>query len=56
LELAQAASPSLPAVIQVLVIPAASDESETVTMPPASTAEARPPPDRIFLSTLRLRV
>ena len=55
-ELAQMASPSLPAVIQMLVIPAASDESEAGTMPPAATAEARPPPDPIFLSTLRLRV
>jgi hypothetical protein len=55
-ELAQAASPSLPSVIQVLVIPAVPEVGEAVVMPPASTAEARPPPAPIFLSTLRLRV
>lgn len=55
-ELAQVASPSVPAVIQVLVIPAAPDINDAVAMPPASTAEAQPPPDPIFLSTLRLRV
>jgi hypothetical protein len=55
-ELAQAASPSLPAVIQVLLIPATPDIDDAVAMPPASTPEAQPPPDPIFLSTLRLRV
>lgn len=55
-ELAQAASPSLPAVIQVLLIPAAPDLSDAVVIPPASAPEAQPPPDPIFLSTLRLRV
>ena len=55
-ELAQAASPSLPTVIQVLLMPAASDLRDTVVIPPASTPEAQPPPDPIFLSTLRLRV
>ena len=55
-ELAQAACPTLPAVIQVLLIPATPDVNDAVTLPPASTPEARPPPDPIFLSTLRLRV
>lgn len=55
-ELAHVASPTLPAVVQVLVIPAMPDVNDVVTLPPASTAEARPPPDPIFLSTLRLRV
>lgn len=55
-ELAQAASPSLPAIIQVLLIPAAPDLSDAISVPPASTPEAKPPPDPIFLSTLRLRV
>jgi hypothetical protein len=55
-ELAQAASPSLPAVVQVLFIPATPDLSDAVVVPPASTPEAQPPPDPIFLSTLRLRV
>lgn len=55
-ELAQAASPSLPAVIQVLLIPAAPDLNDAVALPPAAAQEARPPPEPIFLSTLRLRV
>ena len=55
-EMAQAASPSLPAVIQVLLIPATPDIDDAVVTPPASTPEAQPPPDPIFLSTLRLRV
>jgi hypothetical protein len=56
-ELAQAASPSLPTVIQVLLIPAVRDLSDdAIVIPAASTPEAQPPPDPIFLSTLRLRV
>lgn len=55
-ELAQAAAPTLPAVIQVLLIPASPDVNDAVVIPPASTPEAQPPPDPIFLSTLRLRV
>lgn len=55
-ELAQAVSPTLPAVIQVLLIRAMPDIDDAVELPPASTPEARPPPDPIFLSTLRLRV
>ena len=53
-ELAQAAAPSLPMVVQVLLIPATPDLRDALV--PASTPEARPPPDPIFLSTLRLRV
>lgn len=55
-ELAQAATPTLPAVIQVLLIPATPDVNDAVAMPPASAREAQPPPHPIFLSTLRLRV
>ena len=55
-ELAQVACPTLPSVIQVLLIPATSDAEDAVALPPASTPEARPPPDPIFLSTLRFRV
>ena len=55
-ELAHAATPSLPAVIQVLLIPATPDNVDAVVLPPASTPEAQPPPDPIFLATLRLRV
>jgi hypothetical protein len=55
-ELAHVASPTLPAVIQVLLIPATPDVNDAVAPPPASKPEAQPPPDPIFLSTLRLRV
>lgn len=55
-QLAHAASPTLPAVIQVLLMPATPDINDVVALSPASTPEAQPPPDPIFLSTLRLRV
>ena len=55
-ELAHAAAPTLPAVMQVLPIPPAPDVHSALPMPPAGRAETRPPPDPIFLSTLRLRV
>ena len=48
--------PSLPTVIQVLQLPLVLDEAEAVAMPPADAPEARPPPDPLFLATLRLRV
>ena len=53
---AQVLSPSLPAVIHVLIVPAALSAADAVAVPRASTPEARPPPDPIFLATLRLRV
>jgi predicted small integral membrane protein len=48
--------PSLPMVLQVLQLPLVLDAAEAVAIPPAGTPEARPPPDPLFLSTLRLRV
>jgi len=47
---------SVPMVVQVLVLPLVLDAVEAETLPAASAPEARPPPDPIFLSTLRLRV
>ncbi len=47
---------SLPMVVQVLELPLVLDEADAVMMRFASTPEARPPPDPLFLSTLRLRV
>lgn len=47
---------SLPMVVQVLVLPLVLDAVEAETLPATSAPEARPPPDPIFLSTLRLRV
>lgn len=47
---------SHPAVVQVLVLPPQQDAAESVAAPTAATPDARPPPDPLFLATLRLRV
>jgi hypothetical protein len=47
---------SLPMVVQVLELPLVLDAADAALTPFASTPEARPPPDPLFLSTLRLRV
>jgi len=47
---------SLPAVVQVLELPLKLDADEARADPLAATPEARPLPDPLFLSTLRLRV
>lgn len=45
-----------PAVAQVLELPLVLEAQEARAVPPTATSEAQPPPDPIFLSTLRLRV
>jgi len=45
-----------PMVVQVLALPVVLDAAAAVAASYASTPEARPPPDPLFLSTLRLRV
>lgn len=47
---------TLPLVVQVLELPLVLDAEEARTLPVAAAVEARPPPDPLFLSTLRLRV
>ena len=47
---------SQPVVVQVLELPLVLDAGEAAALPIAATPEARPPPDPLFLSTLRLRV
>ena len=47
---------SVPMVVQVLVLPLVLEAVEAEALPATSAPEARPPPDPIFLSTLRLRV
>jgi hypothetical protein len=55
-ESAKAPTPSLPMVVQVLEVPLALDACVARAVPVAATPEAQPPPDPLFLSTLRLRV
>lgn len=45
-----------PAVVQVLELPLVLEAQAPRAVPPTATSEAQPPPDPIFLSTLRLRV
>jgi len=48
---------SQPAVVQVIEHPLVLAEQAVRTLvPPAATPEGQPPPDPLFLSTLRLRV
>lgn len=52
----QAPTVSLPAVVQVLVLPVLLDAADAESAQFAEAGRARPPPDPLFLSTLRLRV
>lgn len=53
----QVPSVSLPAVVLVLVVPALLDDADaSESALTADAGQARPPPDPLFLSTLRLRV
>ena len=47
---------SLPAVVQVLVVPLLLDADASESVAFAEVGRERPPPDPLFLSTLRLRV
>lgn len=45
-----------PALLQVLELPRVLDAREARAVPPSASGEAQPPPDPLFLATLRLRV
>lgn len=47
---------SLPVVVQVLTIPLVLDTAETAAQKFADFGDTHPPPEPVFLSTLRLRV
>lgn len=47
---------SLPMVLQVLELPLVLEAEVARTLPVAEAPQLRPPPDPLFLSTLRLRV
>lgn len=49
-------SVSLPTVVQVLLVPLVTDAADQEAQAYANEGEAQPPPEPIFLSTLRLRV
>ena len=55
-EMAKVAAPSLPPVVQVLVVHSIHDCAGPPVVPFGQRPEARPPPDPLFLQTLRMRV
>jgi hypothetical protein len=55
-EAAKLPTVSLPAVVQVLELPAVPEAGAARTAPIAAATATRPPPDPLFLATLRLRV
>ncbi|WP_172222153.1 hypothetical protein [Caenimonas soli] len=49
-------TPTLPALVQVLFLPVLNLSAQALALPVSAEPEVRPPPDPLFLSTLRLRV
>ena len=47
---------SLPAIVQVVELPRVLEAAAAQVVPVEATSEAQPPPDPVFLCTLRLRV
>jgi len=47
---------SLPVLVHVIELPPTPDADATAAVPRAAKPESQPPPDPLFLSTLRLRV
>jgi hypothetical protein len=45
-----------PVLVQVLELPFSLEAAGTQAVPPSASVRAQPPPDPLFLSTLRLRV
>ena len=54
-EMAKVAAPSLPTVVQMLVLPSPHDWAKPLVVPFGERPGAQPPPDPLFLQTLRLR-
>ena len=55
-EAVKAPAPTLPMLVQVLELPLLLDANEATATPTVATREAEPPPDPLYLATLRLRV
>jgi hypothetical protein len=49
-------APTLPMLVQVLELPLVLDADDAVAAPTAAIREPQPPPDPLYLATLRLRV
>jgi len=47
---------SQPLIVQVVELPLVLEAEQACILPPTAQSEAQPPPDPLFLSTLRLRV
>jgi hypothetical protein len=55
-EALKAPAPGIPFLVQVLAAPLVLAALEAVAVPAGAEPDARPPPDPLFLATLRLRV
>lgn len=55
-EVGKVPTPSLPMIVQVLAVPLVIDAGDASAARTSDQPEPRPPPDPVFLSTLRLRV
>ena len=55
-EIAKLATPTMPAIVQVLTVPVVFDAHRIEAAPRAQALVVRAPPDPLFLATLRLRV
>lgn len=49
-------APTLPMLVQVLELPLVLDAEQAAATPAGATREPQPPPDPLYLATLRLRV
>jgi len=54
-EMAKVAAPTLPMLVQMFVLPSVLDWATPLDVPFRDRPEAWPPPDPLFLQTLRLR-
>ena len=55
-EILKLVTPTMPAIVRVLTLPMVLEAQRAVMLPVALAPEARPPPEPLFLATLRLRV
>jgi hypothetical protein len=55
-EAAKLPAASAPVIVQVLELPLLLEPVAATAVPATATSEAQPPPDPLFLATLRLRV